>query len=641
MNKKIAFVSAFVLASMSALAQENDSINKLQEVVISDSKFALSKEKSGKVIVKLTAEDLAKKSGQSIAMVLNSVAGLEINGSQSNAGKPVSVYVRGGRSRQTLILIDGIPMSDASGINLEYDLRLLPAEQVESIEIMKGAASTLYGSGAATGVINITLKKAAKKAFQGNAYMNVGTQETSKHENRYVPNEYNQGIGFSGEVSKFNYVAAINNAYVTGISEAKGDDFEADKFSRMNSVVKLGFKPTEKLSFTAFGSYDKMRNKFDQGAFFDGVEENALSEQVRAGLTTKYTYNKGEFVLNTAGGLVQREEFRFGGTTKYNSRNVNADAFNKYAISKQFFVVLGGQFQFYEMGIHSQYTAINKEATRFNIVDPYVTFVYNSEFGFNLNAGARYNIHNIYGEHLVYNINPSYSFKNLPVKLLASYSTAFITPSLYQLYDAYAGNVNLDPEENSTLESGVEVGLLNKKLNITAVGFLRKEKNAIDYLFDLSTFSSSYFNHIDDFTAKGVEASLAYTVTDKIQIKGNYTFTSVPNKPINNTFPDVVANLYNAKHKVVADFDYKISDRLNFNLNYLFSDKRDGFEGYPPVVVKLDAYKLLGSTIRYELSKNRMTVFASAYNIFNEEFVEVVGYNTRGRNFKVGFNFLF
>jgi vitamin B12 transporter len=72
---------------------------------------------------------LSKKSGP-LAAILSTVAGVEINGNQSSAGKNLGYYIRGGRNRQTLILIDGIPVTDASGINLEYDLRLIPAEQV-------------------------------------------------------------------------------------------------------------------------------------------------------------------------------------------------------------------------------------------------------------------------------------------------------------------------------------------------------------------------------------------------------------------------------------------------------------------------------------------------------------------------------
>jgi hypothetical protein len=79
--------------------------------------------KSGKVITKITTEDLRNKPGQSIATILNTVAGVEINGSQSAAGKNLGYYLRGGKNSQVLILIDGIPVNDASGISMEYDLQ--------------------------------------------------------------------------------------------------------------------------------------------------------------------------------------------------------------------------------------------------------------------------------------------------------------------------------------------------------------------------------------------------------------------------------------------------------------------------------------------------------------------------------------
>jgi vitamin B12 transporter len=82
-------------------------------------------------------------------------------------------------------------VTDASGINLSYDLRLLPVDQIESIEIMKGAASTLYGSECSY-VINITLKQ-IKKAIAGNVYMNMGTQVVAK-ENSTKINDFNQGF---------------------------------------------------------------------------------------------------------------------------------------------------------------------------------------------------------------------------------------------------------------------------------------------------------------------------------------------------------------------------------------------------------------------------------------------------------------
>jgi vitamin B12 transporter len=89
--------------------------NELNEVVISDSKFALAKEKSGKVIVKITSEELSKKSGQSLAAILSmAVPVLKLTETRVVQVKNTTL----GRNRQTLILIDGIPVTDASGINL-------------------------------------------------------------------------------------------------------------------------------------------------------------------------------------------------------------------------------------------------------------------------------------------------------------------------------------------------------------------------------------------------------------------------------------------------------------------------------------------------------------------------------------------
>ncbi|MEZ7499933.1 TonB-dependent receptor plug domain-containing protein [Flavobacterium sp. Arc3] len=650
MNNKIVRISALcVLMSACAFAQQKETIstpNELNEVVISDSKFALAKEKSGKVIVKITAEELAKKSGQSLASILSTVAGLEINGNQSSAGKNLGYYIRGGRNRQTLILIDGIPVTDASGINLEYDLRLIPAEQVESIEIMKGAASTLYGSGAATGVINITLKKAGKKAFAGNAYMNIGTQTTADRTN-YRPEDYNQGLSVNGNLDKFNYYASLNSTETSGLSEAavpKSADFEVDRFSRINALVKLGFKPTKKLSFDFFGNYDRLKNDFD--GTFDNLNnpDNSLnvstSEQFRFGFSPKYKYEKGEFVMNSSFNTIERNYNTFSSYSNsvdisdYKSKSVNVDAFNKYEFSNHFFVVVGGQFQFQEMSSETPYGAIAAEKAKFNTIDPYLTAVYNSDFGLNLNVGGRFNMHSVYDNHFVFNVNPSYSFTEVPLKVLASYSTAYITPSLYQLYSPY-GNLDLTPEENSTVEAGFEVSLLDKKLTFNTVAFYREEENSFGFYTNPDTYASNYINIEGRNNARGVETMVSYSFSNALKVNGNYTFTQVE-EPLSRLIP---------KHKGNVSLDYQATSRAFFNVNYQYVDKRKDafFDGgtYATTAVLLDSYQLVNAMAKYDVIKNRMNVFASVNNILNEDFVETVGYSTRGRNFKIGVNVLF
>ena len=646
MNKKNVCISAlFVLLFACAFAQEKEnanSQNELQEVVVSDSKFALAKEKSGKVITKITAEELKNKSGQTIAAILNTVAGVEINGNQSVAGKNLGYYIRGGKNSQVLILIDGIPVNDASGISMEYDLRLLPAEQVESIEIMKGAASTLYGTGAATGVINIRLKKAIKKNLVANGYFNMGTNATATHQNQKAA-DFNQGFSVNGNVNKVTYFTALNSTETKGISQIAPPNlnvsYEDDPFSRLNYLAKVGYSLTDNLTLDFFGNYDQIKNDYDGGFDNTGTSDTHLnstsSKQFRLGFSPKFKYVKGEFILNSSFNKLVRSYDEFDtysnsvGFAQYESRSVSVDGFNKYEITPSFFLVSGVQYQFHDANSVTPYGNISKESTKFNMIDPYITGVFTTKVGFNLNAGARWNSHSAYGNQLVYNLNPSFDFKLLPLKIISSYSTAFVTPSLYQLYSQY-GNAKLTPEKNNTAEIGFETELYTKKIRWNVVGFYREQTNFIGFYFNPTTYASNYIN-IDGLNkAKGIETEIQFTLSDKVKWNSNYTFTQV-DEALNRLIP---------KHKINTSVDYKISDSFFWTINYQYVDARKDafFDGntYATAQVKLASYQVLNTLARYEIIKRRLSVFCSINNIFNVDFVENIGYSTLGRNYKLG-----
>ncbi len=640
MKKKVIHFGVFALLfCMTTYAQELE--NQLKEVVISDSKFALAREKSGKVIVKITADELAKKPGQSIATILSTVVGVEINGNQSSGGKNLGTYIRGGRNHQTLIIIDGIPVTDASGVNLEYDLRYISAEQVESIEVMKGAASTLYGSGAATGVINITLKKASKKELTGNTYFSLGTQTTADNVN-YRPQDFNQGISLNGTIGKVNYLAMFNSFEIKGISEAQGMDFEPDQLSKISALMKIGFKPNTKFSFDFFTNFDKIKNNYD--GFYDNFTSAdtplnvAKTQQFRFGFSPKYKYKNGELVFNSGFSMNERNYTSLNTWSNsidysgYNSKSLNLDAFNKYNFSSRFFLILGTQFQFNEMD--SQAELIAKQNAKFNWFDTYITAVYNSDFGLNVNAGARYDKHSIYNNYSVYNFNPSYSLSKMGLKLIGSYSTAYITPSLYQLFSPY-GNLALTPEKNNTVELGFEKDFINKKIQFNTVCFYREENNSIGFYTDPVTFASNYVNIDGTYNAKGIETMLSVLALEKLKFNANYTFTEVE-EPLQRLIP---------KHKVNISIDYDYSEKASFNLAYQYVDKRKDvfFDGgtYLTTPVILDTYQLVNAIGNFKIIKNRLNVFATVNNIFNADFTENIGYSTRGRNFKIGLNVMF
>ena len=643
MNKNfIRFSACIALATTCGYAQVNDSVKvkQLDEVVFSDTKFSQSKEKSGKVITKITADELQKKSGQSLASILNSVTGVEINGSQSANGKNLGYYIRGGKNQQVLIVIDGNPVTDASGISHEYDLRLLPVDQIESIEIMKGAASTLYGSGAATAVINITLKKSSKKAIETLIYSSVGTNKTASN-HKYNGQDFNQGFSVNGTIDKVNYLASLNSTETNGmsqISESNSDsNYDKDRFSRINYLSKIGIKASDKLTLNFFGNYDKVNNDYDYQFDNTGLNDTDLNksktEQFRFGFSPKFIYAKGEFNLNSSFSKIQRNYQEWNSWTneidnsKYESRSVSIDGFNKYKFNQEFIIITGLSYQFFDMNTQTPYGELTKEASKFNMIDSYFSGVYSSDFGLNVNAGARINMHSQYGNQVVYNINPSFNIgKEIPFKLLASYSTAFVTPSLYQLYSEY-GTVSLTPEKNTTIESGFEALFFNKKLTLNAVGFYREQNNSIG-----SDANYKYSNIEGLNKAKGVEAMLQYSFTTNLNCNVNYTFTQV-DEALNRLIP---------KHKVNASIDISATKRMFFNVNYQYVDDRNDtfYDGnlYEIVPAKLGSYKLLNALVKFEVISNRLNVFGNVTNVFNQDFTENSGYSTRGRNFNIGLN---
>lgn len=650
MNKKITIVSAFCVLSTSILCAQsiqNDSINSLKEVIISDTKFAQSKEKSGKVITKISAADLEKKVGQSLPMILNNIAGVEINGSQSANGKNLGYYIRGGKNQQVLILIDGTPVTDASGISIEFDLRLLAIDQIESIEIMKGAASTLYGTGAATAVINITLKKASKKSIKGVVNMSIGSNTTAV-DNNLKGHDFNQSVAVDGTNGVVDYLASISRIETTGMSQiaTSSDQLnEWDSFSKINLRGKFGVKLSSKLSTNFFGTFDQIKNDydapFDNTGFNDTSANLSTTSQVKVGNVTKFKYLKGETIFNASFSDIKRDYSEFNSWTNsidessYASRNAHIDLVNKFEINKNFQFISGINYQFFDMKSETPYGIIFENAAKFNLLDFYVTTVWNSNFGLHINSGIRLNTHSQYGLKTIYNLNPSYHFGSKKQhKIISSLSTAFVTPSLYQLFSEY-GNTQLTPEQNQTIELGFESIAYKNKLRFNAVAFYRNQNNSFGFYTNPLTFQSNYINILGENSSKGIETELNFTFTNRLKANCNYTYTTV-DEALNRLIP---------KHKFNASVDYFATKKLFLNLSYLYTSARTDifFDGitYQSVSAQLNDYQLINFATTFDWLPNRMSVFLTIQNVMNVDFIENIGYSTRGRNVKLGLNFKF
>lgn len=636
-NKTLVFgLLAFGMSVTGFAQQQTDStkVEQLDEVVITDSKFNLKRENSGKVITKITQKELQHLQGKSVAEIINITAGIEINGTKSNAGQNLAYYIRGGRNRQVLVLIDGIAITDASQIANDYDLRLLNTDQVESIEILKGASSTLYGSGAATAVINIKLKKASNDNIAASFTTIMGSNQSTTDTN-YAVEDFKNNISVNGTLNKFNYLASFGNQYTDGLSSISNGT-ESDAYNSINGNFKLGYQFSDGFQMNAYGSFDKFKADFDDAFALDDADNQSITNQYRIGIAPELSYKSGSVTFNAAYNHIERDIFS-SYPAQFNAESFIGDLFNRYNFNDQFYTVLGVNAQENVMesfsipfGSTDFEQSIYPNDAKFTIIDPYANVVYVSNFGLNVNAGMRLNNHSEYGSHVVYSLNPSFK-KTVDfgyVKGLASYSTAYITPSLYQLFEPSYGNKELQPEENTTIEIGAEIHLKNKA-TLSVVYFRRNEKSFIDFI-DLGGFVYQYNNIDEQFVASGIE------------FVGNYKFLKSFNLNVNTTYTKVEEelNLRIPKLKANARLDYNVCDATFLSLSYQFNDDRResiyNSNTFTNEDVTLKSYSLLDFYISHSIIKQKLKLFANVTNLLNEEYVELFGYSTKGRNINFG-----
>ena len=601
--------------------EQNDAakVEQLDEVVVSDSRFKLKRENSGKTVIKISQQEIERNQGRTITELINTKSGIEINGSRGVEGQNLGTFVRGGNNRQVLVMIDGVQINDPSIVSNDFDLRLLDLNTVESIEIIKGAASTLYGNAAATAVINITTKKSSKKEISASFLSVVGTNQTQDDLN-YNGASFTNQVSVNGTLNKFNYLASFGNRFADGLSAAKSETPEKDPFSRFNTNIKLGYTFSDAFEIAAYASLDKFKTDIDgfppPTFAFSDTDDTYVSEQQRVGIAPKYTYKNGSFQINAAYTRIDRETVS-AFSSIHEADSYVIDAFNKYVFDEGFYTIVGLNY--------GDYQSVFATEESFTNTDPYLNVVYVSDFGLNLNAGGRLNNHSTYGSQFVYNINPSFNMavNDGYAKVFGSYATSFIAPNLSQLFGFFGANPDLEPEENITIEAGLEFNT-KKGFRVNGVYFNRNEENTI-------IFASNYENATTDATVHGFELETQLDIVNNLSIAANYTFTEVKDG----------LRLRVPKHKANMGLGYDICNSSFASLNYQFVGSRTDTNFSTFLNEDLNAYSIVDFYFSHKLMDNTLKLFVNVTNLLNEDYFEILGYTTRGRNVNLGLNLNF
>ena len=608
-----------ITLSFFALTAQNQALDSiavstkyLDEVVVTDSRFALKRSQSGKTVVKIKQEEIQQFSGLGLGILLSTHLGIDVIGKNLYSGhNPSTISIRGGRNRQVLILIDGVRVSDPSRIDNDFDINTLSIEMIESIEIVKGAASSLYGSSAATGVINITTKKAGD-SFRLMAKKTWGTEQ--------VPNQaldrFNAGnhlIHLSGTQSGIGINLAYSERYSDGMTAVVGK--EPDPFNKVNFNVGISGQLIPKLKWKLDWNKDEIEADYDNGFPLEQADFYYSTILDRFSLNTHYDYNGGSLNLNT-GFQQNKRKFQSTYPLVYESDNLNIDLFNKYIFNNNFYTIVG--FQYQKATMIADY---NSEVTQ---SDFYVNAVYLDTSGFNLNLGMRYNHHNAYDGHWTYSLNPFYSFDlntDYQMKILTSYSKAFIAPGLYQLYDPFYGNSDLLPENNVSFELGSEIR--SNQNTLSAVYFNRKEDPTLIFGPAVENYPyGRYANSDKKISYSGLELAYGFELFDSVKTRLNYIYTETTDGDLRGI----------PKHAINGVMDFPLSNQTHLNLLGQYTGERIANDN----TTLLEAYSLFTVQLKYRLKKNNANLFLSVYNLFDTEYVVIPQYASRGRNVLVG-----
>lgn len=629
--KKVFFVVAAVFTGSQLIAQQDSTVKVLDEAVVTASKFEQKQSTTGKVVTVITKEQLERSSGKTVAQVLNEQAGLFINGAYNAPGSVLTVFMRGASSGRTLILMDGIPVNDPSMINNEFDLNLFSINDVERIEICKGAQSTLYGSDAIAGVINIiTVKKDITKPFNIKATTSFGNKNTTRN-----------NVQVYGKAKKLTYTTRFAKLNTDGFSSATdvtgNKHFDKDGYDGNVVNASLQYQLLPSLSARAFIQHSQYKAGIDAGVFADERDYTIRNSNLASGggfnfkkgivsVTGNYQYGElSRKYLNDSlhrPGSTKFESNRYGGRTQF------LELYGTIRAAEWLTILVGSDYRHSNM--HQDYFSLSSfgpYSSKFDDTSMHQTSYYTSLFfstrnkKFNVELGGRNNDHSRYGNNSTYTFNPSLSLSKR-WRVFGSIASGFKAPSIFQLFDAFSGNPDLKAEESTNYEAGVQ--FQHEKFSARLVYFHRDIKNGIDYNYQ--TFQ--YFNFVKQ-TVDGAEWEIQFRPVKQLDITANYTLiTGDEQTQSRKSFNDTTYNylLRRPKNTVNVNIGFQFTPALYVSISGKSVSDRHDVGGYQAEDVVVGNYFLLNAYAEYKL-KQHIKFFADTQNITDKKFFDIRGYN--------------
>lgn len=602
----ITSVSTFALCAGVAHAQDvaTDETTLLERISVTANRTPTETGKVGSTIAVVTGEEIEQKSFVTVTDYLTGLPG--INFSQTGGrGTSGNIYVRGLPGAYVKTFYNGIDVSDVTGTQVQTSYQYFLTGGVSSIEVLKGSQSTLYGSTAIAGVVDITSLGDIEEGLHHSVHVEGGTDGT-------VRGQY----GLSGAKDGSRFSASITGFHTDGISSLPGGT-ERDAFDNLTIDVAAEHRINDIV--TIFGSllYIDAVAEFDNNFPVDQPNDPLSNEAVESlGARVGARFDSADGRLTN---MISYQAFKSDRLTQfgtfvapYEGERGKVDYQGSFEATDRLLLQYGAD--------HERQSA-EAEGTTLGEID--LTGVW-TQASFEplddliFTAGLRHDEHSTFGGYTSYRGTVSYLVPGTDARLHSSYGTGFRAPSLYELYSPFYGDETLVPETSVSFDVGVE-----KRLFDNIVADITYFRIRTDDLIEFNLDDYFYEQTAGRSTSHGVELSLDYAVTPALNIKGSYTYTDART-------PDDARRSRIPAHVAILSAVYSPMERWTLSGDARFV--MDTVEGEQP----LDDYVLVNAKVAYQLT-DASEVYLRGENLLNQDYQTARGYNTPGFGAFAGF----
>ncbi len=613
----LSLVPFFALSSVNAQEPLNSAEDspEIEEILVSASLIPIAANRSANAITVIDSDQIKLRAAQSVSDLLRDVPGLAVS-SYGALGTATSIRVRGSESNHLVVLVDGVEVNDPSQFD-QTNWGTLSSTDIDRIEVIRGPQSSLRGGDAVAGVINIVTSE-ANQALSANVFSEYGSRATSK-------NGFN--VGHKSEKLSVRLGATHLETDGIDIIPTTGGDIDGYRNTGINLKAGYTYSDQLKLSLTSrkttgmnefdgwpsekqFSDFSRLHNRFSADYNSeDGLWNHVISIADSDFENDNFMYDSSQWIANGSTASTKKN-YQYIGSRFWQEKDQRLSLALEH--EQEVFKQTHAQDYFFA-GVEDGKLverAVDSVALeyRFDPIDA-VT----------LAASARNDDNDFFGKSNTQRLEAIYNQSD-NLKLRGAWGTAIKNPTFTELYGIYSGfknNPNLNPEKSESWEIGLDALLSDDQIQLSATYFNAQLTD------EIGTKEGQPVNNDGPSNRRGVELSSSYNLSESLLVSGAYTYTDSED-------PAGIVEQLRAKHIGSINVAWQVKSDTKINMNIQHNGSQTD---YGPV--KLDGYTVVNLNTDHTVS-DKMNVYLSLTNLFDEDYQQVNGYATLGFGANLG-----